>query len=690
MNHLINEKSPYLLQHSENPVNWYPWGEEAFARAKEEDRPVFLSIGYSTCHWCHVMAHESFEDAEVAYFLNQNFISVKVDREERPEIDAVYMAACQTVTGSGGWPLTAVLTPEQKPFFVGTYFPKYARYGQPGLLEILHGVLALWKDQRDRVLLVGRQLAEAVAAEGEQKFCGEPDQKLFHRAAEWFRQNYDRVYGGFGEAPKFPVPHNLCFLMRYAAAADDAGSRSMAEHTLRAMAAGGIFDQIGGGFSRYSTDTFWLVPHFEKMLYDNALLAIAYLEAYQMTDDRKYADTARRTLSYILRELTAPAGGFYCGQDADSEGEEGKYYCFMPKEICEVLGEEAGEAFCAAYDITEQGNFEGKSIPNRLSLRSRDTQPEKQSGTDRRNQNRTGEPDEEQKSIWWNKLYEYRKSRTSIHLDDKIILSWNALSIMAFAKAARILGEKRYLDAAVRAYDFIAGEMTGAGGRLFVRWREGEAAHKGPLDDYAFFGLALLALYHATFRPQYLREAAVCAEQIVNYFTDKKNGGCFLTASDAERLIARRKETYDGALPSGNAAAALLFARLAQYTGEVRWQKCSDEQNRFLAGIMQYSPYGHSLGLIALMEGFYSSGHLICTGSAIKPPEELIRYLKCHPAFFLSVIYKNPQNAAELAEVAPITEAYPVPEEGFLYYLCRNGACAPPETEFDRLCLPEL
>lgn len=670
MNHLIHEKSPYLLQHAENPVDWYPWSKEAFERAKKEDKPVFLSIGYSTCHWCHVMAHESFESEEVAEILNREYISVKVDREERPDIDAVYMNVCQAVNGSGGWPLTAILTPDQKPFFVGTYFPKNARYGQHGLVDILKEIALLWKTQKAELLYLGSNLAKAVV---EEQTPGIPNRALLQRAVDIFLQNYDEQYGGFGQAPKFPIPHNLFFLMRYACAENRQDILPMVEHTLYAMAVGGIFDHIAGGFSRYSTDDRWLIPHFEKMLYDNALLVIAYLEVYQLTKDAFYEEIARRTLDYMLKELGGQMGEFFCGQDADSEGVEGKYYYFTQSEVLGVLGEEKGKEFCELYDITDKGNFEGKSIPNLIAGR----------GDGRQSAPKLPDSIKESRE----KLYEYRKKRVRLHLDDKVILSWNAWAIVAMAKAGRILGEERYKKAAEKAQAFICSQMTDENDRLFLRWRAGEAAYAGNLDDYAVYGLALLELYETTLEPSYLEEAVLRAKQIVRYFAAEGKGGYYLTASDSEKLISRPKETHDGAIPSGNSAAAVLFGRLARYTADAKWQEASERQNRFLAGAMGDFPYGHSLGLIALLEALYPSKELVCVSATGKAPEILRKYLAENLHFNLTVLVKTNANAEELTNIAPYTEDYPISEEGCVYYLCQNGACGRPETEFERLNL---
>lgn len=665
MNHLNQEKSPYLLQHADNPVDWYPWGGEAFERAAKEDKPVFLSIGYSTCHWCHVMAHESFEDEAVAELLNREYIAVKVDREERPDVDAVYMAVCQALTGSGGWPLTVILTPDQKPFFAGTYYPKYARYGQPGLMDILREVSALWKTRREELLHMGHQLVELLNRKDE-PVPVIPEKALIKKAAALFEHDYDAQFGGFGKAPKFPVPHNLLFLLSYAKEEQNKKALAMAEHTLCAMAAGGIFDHIGGGFSRYSTDDIWLVPHFEKMLYDNALLTLAYLEAFRVTQEDSYRQTAIRTLSYMQRELMGPDGGFFCGQDADSEGVEGKYYFFTPGEVKRVLGQEMGERFCKAYDITESGNFEGVSIPNRMNPRA-------------------SLPAQCSHSL--ELLYEYRRQRTALHLDDKVILSWNAWAVIALAKAERVLGGNTYLSAVEHTHAFILNHMTDEKDRLFLRWCKEEAAFGGTLDDYAVYGLALLELYRTTYQTAYLKEAILRAEQMHTYFYDREQGGYYMTASDTEKLIARSKETYDGAIPSGNAAAGLLLHGIAEYTGESKWLDAGERQIQFLAGAMNPLPYGHSMGLLALMEVLYPAQKLVIVSADGTFPQPLEKYLRENTGRDLCILFKTPQNAAELAELIPFTKEYPLPDEGYIYYLCENGACTAPQTEFEKLNL---
>ena len=462
-NYLKNATSPYLLQHAENPVDWYPWCEEAFEKAKSEDKPIFLSIGYSTCHWCHVMAHESFEDEKTAEILNQYFVSIKVDREERPDIDSVYMSVCQAFTGSGGWPMSIFMTWDKKPFFAGTYFPPKSHYGMPGFPELLNAIASQWNNNRSELL----QSAEQIITHLKSTESGDKnidDEELIKRAMQIFSENFDEVNGGFGSAPKFPTPHNLLFLMLYAKQNQDSDALKMAEKTLLQMRKGGIFDHIGYGFSRYSTDKYFLAPHFEKMLYDNALLIMAYSAAYAMTKNQIYLDTAEKTAEYILCEMTYPDGGFYSAQDADSESVEGKYYTFKLNEIIDILGEEKGKRFAETFDITENGNFEGENIPNLLksnNLKS-DFSEAKQ------------------------KLYHYRKNRTKLHLDDKILISWNSMMIAALSMLFRVSRNEKYLKAAVHTQRFIE-ENICEGVQLYTSWHNGKRSENCFLDDYAYY-----------------------------------------------------------------------------------------------------------------------------------------------------------------------------------------------------------
>lgn len=649
-NRLSTERSPYLLQHAENPVDWRPWGPEVFEEAKRTDKPVLLSIGYSTCHWCHVMAHESFEDETVAQAVNAAFLPVKVDREERPDVDAVYMAACLAMNGSGGWPLTVLLTPDQKPFWAGTYLPK------DQLLHLLRKAARLWREDRAGVLVTGDTLTAHLQQEGQAR-PGTPSRELVRQAVSQFAQSYDERWGGFGAAPKFPTPHNLIFLLRYAQLAKEEHAREMALHTLNNMYRGGLFDHVGGGFSRYSTDQHWLVPHFEKMLYDNALLALAYTEAFQHARCPIYGEITRRTLDYVLRELSGPQGGFCCGQDADSDGVEGKYYALIPDELAQALGGVDGLRFCQWYGITPEGNFEGKSIPNLLG----------QSQFDQ---------DSEDMAALREQVYAYRLSRTALHRDDKVLTAWNGLAMAALARAGLVLDEPWYLDAARQTAEFLAEKLTTSDGRLLARWRDGDAAHPGKLDDYAFLAYGLLELYSATFDASYLTRAVGLADCLLKLFFDGERGGFYPYASDGEQLLTRTKEAYDGAMPSGNSIAALVLFRLSRLTGEMRWREAADLQLSWLAGAAEGYPAGHSFAMLACLEELWPTAELVIT--AQKPPEELRGFLREAPRLGLTVLVKTQENAGTLAALAPFTKDYPIPAQGAQYYLCQGGACAQP------------
>ena len=610
----------------------------------------------STCHWCHVLSHESFEDAGVAALLNKHFICIKVDREERPDIDAVYMAVCQALTGSGGWPLSIFMTPDQKPFYAGTYFPRETRYGRIGMIELLTRIVGQWKNNRTQLLEAGEKITDYLQNQAaKQTTAGTPRTEFLRQAAENFRRSYDESWGGFGSAPKFPMPHNLLFLMRYGRQMQDAEAFRMAEKTLVHMYRGGIFDHLGGGFSRYSTDDRWLIPHFEKMLYDNALLVYAYQTAYELTGNTLYRSVTERVLDYVCHELTDPAGGFYCGQDADSEGEEGKYYGFTPREIQDVLGKEEGRNFCQYFGITKDGNFKGKSIPNLLQNPNFMTAFEEQKENCRR-------------------LYEHRLRRYFLHKDDKILTSWNGLMIAAMARAGRDEYGAHYLEAAKKAQGFLQAHLTDESGRLRIRWRDGEASHEGQLDDYAFYCFGLLELYQTTYQIEYLQECIRLAEQMCEHFEDREAGGFYLYASDSEQLISRPKEVYDGALPSGNSVAAYVLGRLTRLTGELRWQETLDRQIAFLAGRLQEYPSGHSFALLAMQEALTPSRELVCVTADTRVPDPL----ETLEVQNLTVLLKTPDNQKRLTEAAPFTADYPIPKAGTLYYLCENGACRAP------------
>lgn len=658
-NLLITQKSPYLLQHAYNPVHWHPWGREAFETAKNLDLPVFLSIGYSTCHWCHVMAHESFEDLEVAEILNNNFICIKVDKEERPDVDSVYMSACQAMTGQGGWPLTVFLNPDQTPFHCATYIPKYSKYSYQGLMELLPEISRLWNQNR-YALTERSEAVKNYLGQSEQKSQGkEPDKSLLDTGYQQFKKGYDPINGGFHKAPKFPSPHNLLFLLRYRDSEKANDALEMTEKTLIQMYRGGLFDHIGGGFSRYSTDEKWLVPHFEKMLYDNALLSLAYLETYRVTSNNLFKTVAQRTLDYVLSDLTDIRGGFYCGQDADSEGVEGKFYVFSRAEMIDLLGSEDGEFFIKWYGITEAGNFEGENILNLLDNPQYEEYPERIEAINKR-------------------LFSFRKERTQLHKDDKVLTSWNGLMIASFAKAYCILGDIRYLEAAKNAQSFIERALRDENGRLKLRWREGESAGNGILDDYAFYCFGLLTLYQCRFDVQYLTAAIKTARDIVNFFYDKTFDGCFLYASDSEQLINRPKELYDGAMPSGNAIAAQVFITLAALTGDPFWEETAYRQICFLSGNISDYPAGYSASLYAISQVLYTEKQLVCAVEGSQVPQEFLDTFRAPVFENIRIIVKTETNAELLSQICPFTADYPIEADRAAFYLCQDKVCSPP------------
>ena len=655
-NRLRYEKSPYLLQHAQDPVHWWSWCPGAFHAAKQEDKPIFLSIGYSACHWCHEMARETFQDPDAAAALNRDFIAVKVDREERPDIDAVYMAACQALTGSGGWPLTVLMTPDQQPFWAGTYLPPRGRQGQLGLAELLDEAARLWHSDRQRLLDLGKKVTRHIAYEPPSSPVP-PDRTLLLETVNQLRRRYDPQNGGFGSAPKFPSAHDLLFLLAYARSEGDELAREMALTTLEQMSRGGIFDQIGGGFCRYSTDAAWRIPHFEKMLYDNALLSIAYLEAYAQTGRARFREIACRTLDYALEELRLPGGGFACAQDADSGGREGGYYLLTRAGLEEALSPAEAGAICRRLSI---GGAE--SVPHLLD-------------------------DPAYASFWpehseaCRKAAAYRRRRP-LHRDEKVLTAWNAMMIAALAKAGRVLGEERYLRAAQDARLFLKTRLTQPDGRLWHCWRGREAAIEGQLEDYAFYCWALVELYEATFAPAYLREAANLADQMKGRFWDGDSGGFYRTSAQAGRLLVRQKDSIDAGTPSGGGAAALALTKLARLTGADGFRTLAQSQLAWLAGDARDNPAARCFALYAMTEALYPRRELVCVSSGGIPPW----LAGVGEAYRLSVVAKTPDNARALANLIPSTAGYPLPGRGeTLYYLCREGSCAPPVDTLDAL-----
>ncbi len=646
-NRLQHETSPYLLQHAENPVDWFPWGDEAFRKAKAEDKPVFLSIGYSTCHWCHVMAHESFEDTEVAQILNQHFVAIKVDKEERPDVDSIYIAVCQAFTGGGGWPTSIFMTPDQKPFFAGTYFPKRTRGRMVGFKELLVAIHEQWETDRSALLLQ----ADAVTTHLKQEQAADsvPSDQLIESAIAIYKRIYDRENGGFGHAPKFPTPHNLLFLMTCYERQGDQECLAMVEHTLLQMYRGGLFDHMGFGFCRYSTDEYYLVPHFEKMLYDNALLILTYCQAYAITKKTLYLDIAEKTAAYILREMTSPEGAFYSAQDADSEGEEGKFYLLTPEDIQQAIGKKDSKAFCRHFDIRKAGNFEGKSIPNLLH-----SDPE----------DKSFEPLLEQ-------IRQYRRTRCQLHLDDKILTAWNALMIAAMCSLYRVSGKAVYLDAAKQADSFIRKNLQ-EGDTLYVSFRNGRRGVKGFLDEYAACIFAQIALYGATLDSTYLHQALNMIGKIDQSFRDEK-GGYFFYGEDHEAMILRPKETYDGAIPSGNGLMAWNLVRLTQLVEDEQLQRDAQRQLDFLSRKAAHQPIGHAMFLLALLDW--------------DDPPAKITVVPTDDTDASKLPLQLPMDVAVTLLQQPSAD-YPLKDGKTTYYICRDHSCLPPTNDLQMYDLP--
>ncbi|MEA4954464.1 MAG: thioredoxin domain-containing protein [Pseudoflavonifractor sp.] len=641
-NRLIHESSPYLLQHAHQPVDWYPWGEEAFAKAQREDKPVFLSIGYSTCHWCHVMAHESFDDTEIAKLLCEGFVSIKVDREERPDLDSVYMAVCQAMTGSGGWPMSIFLTPEKKPFFAGTYFPKDGQQGMIGFRQLLYVISQKWTQGKWELLQSADKVMHALSSEQDTK-GGSVDAAILGKAVQQFHMTFDERYGGFGEAPKFPTAHNLLFLLDQYCKTDNLDVLHMTEVTLQQMYRGGLFDHIGFGFSRYSTDRAFQIPHFEKMLYDNALLMMAYTRAYDVTGNGFYLEVAEQTADYILREMTSPEGGFYSAQDADSEGVEGRYYAFRPPEICQVLSAETANAFNRCYGITQQGNFEGQSIPHLVGSIG----------------------DARGFADCLPKLRAYRRQRSRLHLDDKILTAWNALMIAALSQLARLSGKQEHRAAALRGAQFLRSRLQ-VEDRLYASYREGVRGGLGYLDDYAFTAFALIELYQLVQEPEYLEQAQRLCSRAMDDFWDAAHGGFYLSGKENEQLILQPKETYDGAIPSGNSVMAYNLVRLSQITSNAHWKDCAERQLKFLSGAAMSIPMGHAFYLLALSAFLTPPEHVTVVLGEAESATAVMRDL---PLDVLVTVQKQP------------SEGYTLLNGRTTYYVCTGYTCQPPTNE---------
>ncbi len=669
MNRLADEQSPYLLQHANNPVDWYPWGEEAFKKAKELDRPIFLSIGYSTCHWCHVMEHESFEDDSVAKLLNDGFISIKVDREELPEIDHVYMTVCQAMTGGGGWPLTIVMTPAKEPFFAGTYFPKDKRGGRSGLFQILPMITDAWTSKRQDIMTSVGQVKNYLDQLNSKPAGNNFSTELINKAYDQFRNGFDEEYGGFFKAPKFPSPHNLIFLMRYHHSFDNKIALEMATKTLKQMRLGGIYDHIGFGFHRYSTDRHWLVPHFEKMLYDQAMIAMAYTEAYHITGEDIFAQTANEIFTYVLRDMTASEGGFFSAEDADSEGEEGKFYVWTEQEIKEVLGENYGKEFNDIFSITTPGNYKDESSGKQTRLNIPHLN----------NYNSNGNNDLDSAR---EKLFNIREKRIHPLKDDKILTDWNGLMIAALAKAAIVLNEPGYLDAAEKAAKFVLHSIS-KGERLLKRYRNGVAALDAHLDDYAFMAWGLLELYEATFSTKYLSQALDLMNIMVEDFWDDKNGGFFLGSDQSEKLIVRSKTAYDGAIPSGNSVAVMNMVKLTRITGNTKWAELAEKTMRAFSEDVNRTPTGYTLMLTGFMFDTQNSKEIVIVGdSRNRNTIKFLHTIRTSYAPHKVLLFKDTSvSENRLEQLANWTSTQNSINGKPTAYVCKNFACNQPTSD---------
>ena len=673
-NHLINETSPYLLQHAHNPVDWYPWGDEAFQKAKSENRPILLSIGYSACHWCHVMERESFEDEKIAALMNDLFINIKVDREERPDLDEIYMNAVQMLTGRGGWPMTVFLTPEGKPFYGGTYFPPEDRYGVPGFPKILQGVANAYREKPQDVERSVEQILAALqrmslSTESQQPFS--PD--IIGQSAEQLAQAYDTDHGGLGKAPKFPnVGVYELFLRHYH---HSKGSRflEMVTHTLTKMAQGGIYDHLGGGFHRYSVDEKWLVPHFEKMLYDNAQLVRIYAQAYCVTREPLFKQVVDETMTYLMREMLHTEGGFYSTQDADSEGEEGKFFVWTEEEISQILGEDASEIFCRIYDVSEEGNFEEKNILHPILTL------EQASKFFRRDL-------KEIESLVSNakgKLFQEREKRPKPFRDEKILTSWNGLMLSGIAEAIKISRRPAYLEAADRTVDFIFTKMF-RDGRLLHTYKSGTAKILGYLDDYAFLEAGLLDLFEATVNRAHLDRTVELAEIMSDEFWDEAGGGFFYTGHSHERLIAQSKPIFDGSIPSGNAVATQLLLRLYHYTGKEDYLKRAERILRAYYNAMENQPFGFAHMLAALDFYLEKPKEIVLVGDH-KDPETAELLTKIHSHYLPNMTLQLASPEDSLEKLSSLLAGKKQFDGKPTVYVCHNFTCSRPVVEWEEL-----
>jgi len=680
-NRLRNQKSPYLLKHAYNPVDWYPWGDEAFERARKEDKPIFLSIGYSTCHWCNVMEEESFNDPEVAALMNEAFVSIKVDREERPDIDHLYMSVAMMLNGNGGWPLTIVMTPDREPFYAGTYFPKESRFGRIGMMELIPRIVKVWSGQRDDVLKSATSITQALNKRTGSDSGGDLGTEALDNTYKELAESFDRDFGGFGSAPKFPMPHNISFLLRQWRRTGDSKALEMVRKTLGSMSRGGVFDHLGFGFHRYSTDREWLVPHFEKMLYDQALLGIAYSEAYQATGEEEYAETVRLIFSYVLRDLTDAGGRFFSAESADSEGEEGKFYVWTEAEVQKALEKEQAALAAKYYGITKEGNFIDPLTGERTGTNILHI-----AMTPERVAEKLGIPVEEfgkRLEAVRGRLYDVRNGRIRPDLDDKVLTDWNGLMIAALSIAAKALDEPGYSDAASTSADFILDKLRHDDGRLLHRWRQGEAAIEGNADDYTFLIWGLIELYEATFEVRYLKAALELNDIFVKDFWDERHGGFFFTGVKGEKMFVRQKIIYDSAVPSANSVAMLNLLRLGSMTANTKLMELASKLGRALSGSVSQGPSAHAQLMNAVDFALGPSAEVVIVGDPrAADTEDMVRALRGQFVPNKVVLFRPSDNGApDIDGISGFTAELVSKDGKATAYVCREQKCELPTTD---------
>jgi uncharacterized protein YyaL (SSP411 family) len=685
MNRLGSEKSPYLLQHAANPVDWYAWCDEAFAAAKAQNKPVFLSIGYSTCHWCHVMAHECFENPAIAERMNRTFVNVKVDRKERPDIDAVYMTVCQAITGSGGWPLTIIMTPDRKPFFAGTYFPPESRHGCIGMRELTDRIEDLWTNRNQELLKSADQVTELFRKHGSSASGRLPEISLLTTSLNELTEEYDPVHGGFGGAPKFPTPQKLIYLLRCWKRFKDDQALQVVEKTLQGMRHGGIYDHVGFGFHRYATDETWLLPHFEKMLYDQAMIAVACLETCQATGREEYAQTAREIFGYVLRDLRSPQGGFYSAQDADSEGEEGRFYVWAKQDVEKALTPQEAAIWNRVYSVGTEGNFfdeatKEKTGANIFHLKK----PLREWATQMKmsHQELCALLDKCRR-----KLYRVREKRVHPFRDDKILTDWNGLMIASLALGARVLNDHQYEIAARAAADFILSTLRDDQGNLLHCRRNNESAIPAFLDDYAFLIWGLIELYQTGFDVKYLEAAIALNDRLLQRFWDDRDGGFFFTASDHEELLFRKKSIHDGAIPSGNSVSAMNLLRLARITGDMQFEQKAEQISRAFAGIIQQSPSAVAFHLTTLDYLMGPSHEIVIAGEQDSPAVQTIN-LTLSTRFLpnkIVMLVPDGKQAAAIRKIAPFTASFKGEKGKALIYVCTDRSCKKPTIDIEEM-----